>query len=235
LNILAIDTATPILSAALGIGEKTICTEAGEGHHHSETLMEIIESLLKQAGLNRENIEAAACMKGPGSFTGLRIAYAAAKGFALSLGIPLGAVPTLDCMAFPFSDRPALVLPVIDAKKKCFFTALYRRNERISAYLDVELSVLSQKIEDCLTNENEKALIITGPDAEMVYSGLLSLPFFAEKWTGVMTLDPLCRKGWAKELLEIAKKRSIFNNYNNELFSGPEYIRKSDAELKKIL
>jgi tRNA threonylcarbamoyladenosine biosynthesis protein TsaB len=237
-NILAIDTASSILSLALGTDTGRWYFEADAGPGHSEILMDGIDRLMNTAGLSPEGLDGTACLKGPGSFTGLRIGFAAAKGLALSLGIPLAAVPTLDCMARPFSCWPGLVLPLLDAKKRRFFTALYRGGRRLSDYLDAGPTEIMAAAAQALAEApaGEDLILLTGPDADLFKQRLdenpvpggLSPAFSEEK----IRLNPEFRSGCAGSLLEIAKTSNMFDNDTvGTVFSGPEYLRKSDAEL----
>ncbi|MDR2020327.1 MAG: tRNA (adenosine(37)-N6)-threonylcarbamoyltransferase complex dimerization subunit type 1 TsaB [Treponema sp.] len=233
MNILALDTATEILSLALaadGLPRGAVSTnrdgwymEADLGLRHSEFLMEMTDTLLKNAGMEPADLDLVACMGGPGSFTGLRIGFSAAKGIALALGIPLAASPTLDCMALSCLHWPGAVLPVIDAKKRRFFTALYRGGGRISSYLDGETAEIGALI------PKEGQTLLTGPGAPELASLLDDLP--PER----ILIDPGCRKGRARELLAIVKKKNIILDNRETLFTGPMYLRKSDAELTKQL
>jgi tRNA threonylcarbamoyladenosine biosynthesis protein TsaB len=226
-NILALDTATTILSIALSSGTGTYYFEADAGQKHSEILMDGIDGLMETAGLIPGDLEGVACMEGPGSFTGLRIGFAAAKGLALALGIPMGVVPTLDCMAAPLSPWPGIILPAIDAKKNAFFTALYRGTERISDYMDIDAAGIAEKIKEAGREVETGPLLLTGPDAETLRGRLRAhLP------EDRLLLDPGGRRGKGRELLEIAQKYIIFNKEGNLVNSGPRYIRKSDAELQ---
>jgi tRNA threonylcarbamoyladenosine biosynthesis protein TsaB len=229
-NILALDTATVLFSVALGSDMGNWYFEVDAGQRHSELLMDVIDLLMKSAGLKPGDVNLVVCMKGPGSFTGLRIGFAAAKGLALSLDIPLLAIPTLDCMAFPFKPWPGIVMPVIDAKKHCYFTALYRRTERISDYVDAEPRTIAKMI-TYAAGEHELVLL-TGPDAVMLQSALAGTCGSPD----ILRLDPRHRKGWARELLELAQielaqKGGVCQLDDHELFAGPLYLRKSDAEL----
>ena len=85
MNILAIDSAWDVLSAALAIGDETFFIEIDAGLRHSELLMECADTLCKTAGISPTDLKMVACMKGPGSFTGLRIGYSIAKGIAMAL------------------------------------------------------------------------------------------------------------------------------------------------------
>jgi tRNA threonylcarbamoyladenosine biosynthesis protein TsaB len=126
MRILALDTSDQVLSVALDTENGVFCAEIDAGTRHSELLMECIDGLFKTAGLAPRELDLVACMKGPGSFTGLRIGYATAKGLCMALGIRLAAVPTLDCLAYALSIWPGIVIPAIDAKKGCFFSSFYR-------------------------------------------------------------------------------------------------------------
>jgi tRNA threonylcarbamoyladenosine biosynthesis protein TsaB len=230
--ILALDTATPILSAALRAGEMYWSRESDAGLTHSELLLDLVDALFKDAGLRPGDLEAVACMKGPGSFTGLRIGFSAAKGMALALDIPLIACPTLDCLAYPWSPWPGLVVPVIDAKKKRFFTALYAGGNRVSGELDAAAAAVAERIRAyaCSQGSSPQApVIVTGPDAPLFLSRLeedSATPPFQDP----PRLDPLYRRGRGMELAAVAKKTLIMNNEKSDVLSGPEYIRKSDAE-----
>ena len=222
MNILALDTADQVLSAALATGTGVLYTEIDAGRRHSELLMESVEGLCKAAGIKPWNLGLIACMKGPGSFTGLRIGFSAAKGMALALKIPFVAVPTLDCLAYPLSIWPGIVLPALDAKKGCFFAALYREGQRLTEYRDASPEALAAEITKARLFPAEQ-LILTGCGAELLYS-----PLAAYIPSDFIKLDPGSKKGGARELLEIAKSTIL----DNSIYSGPMYLRKSDAELK---
>ncbi|GHU57434.1 tRNA (adenosine(37)-N6)-threonylcarbamoyltransferase complex dimerization subunit type 1 TsaB [Spirochaetia bacterium] len=223
MNILAIDTAANVLSVALSAAEERWYLEADAGLRHSELLMDMVDTLLKQGGLKPADLDLAACMKGPGSFTGLRIGFSAAKGLALALGIPLIPIPTLDCMALNYSQWPGVVVPAINAKKGRFFTALYRGGEKIADDMDADHASIAA----CISGE--KSILLTGPDAALLRDELFKL-LPAELRAGIR-VDPACRKGRAMELLELAQKGVAAGINGNNFFAGPEYLRKSDAEL----
>ena len=230
--ILAMDTATPVLSAALSAGERRWYREADAGLGHSELLLDMADGLLKDAGMRPEDLEAVACMRGPGSFTGLRIGFSAAKGMALALGIPLIACPTLDCMAFPWSPWPAFVLPLLDAKKGRFFTALYAGEKRVSEEMDADVENIVHLIHSA--GKGAEAVLLTGPDAPLFLSRLKEGKaggkgrLFMDR----LHLDPLCRRGRGLELAAVAKRRIIMNNGENDVLSAPGYLRESDADIK---
>jgi tRNA threonylcarbamoyladenosine biosynthesis protein TsaB len=225
MNILALDTAASVLSAALSTEDGVRYFETDSGLRHGELLMAAVDSLLEGAGIAPPDLDLTACMKGPGSFTGLRIAFAAAKGLSLSLGIPMVAVPTLDCMAAPWDSWPGIVLPAMDAKKGRFYAALYRGGRRLTGYLDATPEELADALREAASAGEPVA--ITGPAGELLCGQFPpgKLPEAAKYF-----VDPRGKQGRARELLYTLKKNAMLT-MEEELYSGPLYLRKSDAEL----
>jgi len=230
-NILALDTSGEVLSVALAAESGVSCMEIDAGTRHSELLMDCVQHLCAIAGIKPAGLALIACMKGPGSFTGLRIGFSAAKGMALALNIPLVTVPTLDCLAWPFSVWPGIVLPAMDAKKGCFFTALYREGRRLTDYMDAPPAAIADAIAAAIAAEIDKTafsapghILLTGCGAALLFSHLTAhIP------PESMKIDPKSKKGGAKELLEIIKGTIV---KKDDINTGPIYLRKSDAELK---
>jgi tRNA threonylcarbamoyladenosine biosynthesis protein TsaB len=232
MNILALDTADSLISAALSSRGGTGHIEVDSGSRHSELLMELIARLFTMASMKQEDLELVACMKGPGSFTGLRIGFAAAKGLSLALGIPLVTVPTLDCMAHNLSIWPGIVLAVMDAKKGCFFAAFYRRGALISNYLDASPAMLLEELA-VLRLSPEEPLALTGPGTPLLLERLENFEEFKKgPFSSLFVPDPAFRRGRALELLEIIRQNTIISR-SEDIYSGPLYLRKSDAELNR--
>ena len=232
MNTLAIDSTSSILSVALETENQIFYDEIEKVNSHSELLMECADGLCKSAGIKPYDLNLVACMKGPGSFTGLRIGFSASKGIALALGIPLIAVPTLDCLAYPFSIKPELVFPVLDAKKGCFFAAFYRAGERLTDYLDESPLELLKKASKIMVSPDEP-VVLTGPGAKLLHSRLeesSSEDFaFIKKILKNINLDSEFACGRARELLKMVKNDKF--NRVNDIEGVPVYLRKSDAEL----
>jgi tRNA threonylcarbamoyladenosine biosynthesis protein TsaB len=226
MNILALDSSGYSLSVALETKGGIWYEEIEKGNSHSELMMECADGICKSSGIRPADLNLLACMKGPGSFTGLRIAFSAAKGTALALGIPLIAVPTMDCLAYPFSIWPGLVLPVLDAKKGCFFASFYYKGERLTDYLDTSPEELA-KIALKITASTDESVLLTGSGAQLFYSQFKE--FYPQE---NIILDPEFARGKARELLKIAKNVKL--ETANDLEGVPVYLRKSDAELNYI-
>jgi tRNA threonylcarbamoyladenosine biosynthesis protein TsaB len=237
MNILAIDSSSSTLSVALETENQIFHEEINKPNGHSEYLMECADSLCKSAGIRPSDLGMVACMKGPGSFTGLRIGFSTAKGIALALGIPLIAVPTLDCLAYPFSTQPGLVLPVLDAKKNCFFSAFYRGGERLTDFLDARAGELLKIMSSIMVSANEP-ILLTGAGAKLFLSrfegtaqgdSIYGDSTYVKEITKKMNLDKEFANGRATELLKMTKNSNIYKK--SDIDGAPVYLRKSDAEL----
>lgn len=221
MKLLAIDSSTPILSIALCNGEDIFYTDTEPCMGHSELAIDLIDEQLKKAELPPCDLEGVLCMGGPGSFTGLRIGYSIAKGLSLSLSIPFAPIPTLDCFVFQVSEYS---LSVIEARKGSYFYAFFNKNERLTSDKEASAIQITEEIKNILISETDK-IIITGPGSESLYNSL------HEDLKNNITLN-YTNRGYAKELIGIAKTQDIFSkDCSAYLNCGPEYIRKTDAEL----
>ena len=92
---------------------------------HSQTLLPMIDEVVRMLELDLQTIDAIAVSGGPGSFTGLRIGSATAKGLGLALDKPLVHVPTVDAMAFNLFGASSVICPIMDARRNQVYTGLY--------------------------------------------------------------------------------------------------------------
>jgi tRNA threonylcarbamoyladenosine biosynthesis protein TsaB len=221
MNILAVDTSTEYLSMTLACGEQKLTINADIGYRHGEILISHIDYLFKQMELQPSALDLAVCAIGPGSFTGLRIGLAAMKGICTGSNCPLISVSGLDAIAHRFRNYSGTVLPVIDAKKKCFYTAVYQHGRKQSDYLDIDpLSLLK------LINKY-KNVLLTGPHPEMALSKIKETK---EKIKAL--IDSVVLVSDPEILLQLGKIR-YKEQGPTPLTVSPLYIRKSEAELAK--
>lgn len=127
MRVLAIDSSSTVATVAIVeeekiIGEYTINNKIT----HSQTLLPMIDQMFKISEIELESIDAVAITSGPGSFTGLRIGSATAKGLGQALGKPLIEVPTLEAMAYNFFETDKIICPIMDARRNQTYTAAYR-------------------------------------------------------------------------------------------------------------
>jgi len=134
--ILTIDTALSEASVALSQDGRCVSVHVSENQFkHAEFVHVAVQELCKQKGIKLQDIDAVAVTAGPGSYTGLRVGMASAKGFAYALSKPLIAINTLEVMACralqtlsPAHQEIRLFCPMIDARRMEVFTALYDRS-----------------------------------------------------------------------------------------------------------
>ena len=127
MKILHIETSSKNCSVAISSDEKLLCLceKVSQDYKQSENLHSYIEWALEGAEIKLKDLDAVSLGKGPGSYTGLRIGAASAKGFCFGLGIPLVTVNSLETMVEPFLGDYDLVIPLIDARRMEVYTAVF--------------------------------------------------------------------------------------------------------------
>ena len=169
-TILCIETANSITSVAIANNGKCIHSKhILEPNKAADTLHILIEELLKESSIQFNQLDAIAISAGPGSYTGLRIATAAAKGYCFSLNIPLIAIPTLEAMVYGVIHRYQLTgvdfyFPMIDARRMEVFTTLF------SNKIIVEKSFISLIIDENFKNllEFNKKYLLFGNGSKKI-------------------------------------------------------------------
>ena len=128
MKILHIETSSKNCSVAISDGEEILCLceEVSENYKQSESLHTFIEWALEGAEIALKDLDAVSLGKGPGSYTGLRIGAASAKGFCYGLKIPLIATNSLETMIEPFLNKDYdFIIPLIDARRMEVYTAIF--------------------------------------------------------------------------------------------------------------
>ena len=124
--ILGIESAALTASVAV-VTDDLLTAEYTVNHKitHSQTLLPMLDEIVRMTQTDKHAVDAIAVSAGPGSFTGLRIGAATAKGLGLALNRPLVPVPTLDAAAFNLYGTEALICPVMDARRNQVYNGLY--------------------------------------------------------------------------------------------------------------
>ncbi|AZA78585.1 tRNA (adenosine(37)-N6)-threonylcarbamoyltransferase complex dimerization subunit type 1 TsaB [Chryseobacterium sp. G0186] len=174
MKILYLETSSKNCSVAVSDNEKLLCLceEVSENYKQSESLHTYVEWALEGAGISLKDIEAVSLGKGPGSYTGLRIGAASAKGFCYGLKVPFIAVNSLESMLEPFLGRNYdFIVPLIDARRMEVYTAVY------DGSTGQELSATEAKILDESSFEEfrDKKVIFVGDGAKKARE-ILNLP-----------------------------------------------------------
>lgn len=130
MKILAIDTSALTATAAI-LSEDMLIAEVSTTTKltHSQTIMPMIDELLKKVSLDITDIDLFACSEGPGSFTGLRIGIGTIKGLAYGLGKPVVGVSTLEALAHNIDVTDLIICPIMDARRGQVYNGLYRYND----------------------------------------------------------------------------------------------------------
>lgn len=126
MNLLAIETATEACSVALLHGDGLIDRSEMAPRRHAELVLPMAESLLAEAGITRKQLDAIAVGRGPGAFTGVRLAISVAQGLALALDIPVVPVSSLAALAMQAPRNDAATLAVIDARRHEIYAGAFR-------------------------------------------------------------------------------------------------------------
>lgn len=126
MKILAIEASSLVASTAI-LTDDIITAEYTINHKitHSQTLLPMIDEVCRRTETQVEEFDAIAVSSGPGSFTGLRIGSATAKGLGMALDIPIVHVPTLDAMAYNAFGTDMLICPIMDARRSQVYTGIY--------------------------------------------------------------------------------------------------------------
>ena len=176
MTVLAVDTSAKAASVCLACEEKII----GEffintSLTHSQTLVPMIEQLCKNAGVPLSEVEAVAVNAGPGSFTGVRIGVAAAKGIAFEKELPCVPVSTLESIAYNFLGNDCVVCAVMDARCSQVYNAIFRvTGEKIERLCD-DRAISLADLQNELGQMNEK-ILLAGDGAEITFDFLGNSP-----------------------------------------------------------
>lgn len=219
--ILAVDTATHAGGAALSCDGEVIGSVMIKAPlRYSEKIIPFVDFLLEQQGLRLEEIDGFAVASGPGSFTGLRIGVASVKAFCQSLDRPAVGISTLEALAYRFRWIEGRIAPLMDARRKQIFGALYRVEDG-EVHLEGTERVLSPQ--DWLRDLPAQECVFVGDGVRVYRETLLSIrPEARLIETDNRILEALC--GLAHRRFREGKTVSAQD-------LAAHYIRPSDAEL----
>ena len=173
MKILAFETSAKAASVAITENGKLLGESyQNTGLTHSQTLMVMAEDLLKACNLTAGDVEAVAVAAGPGSFTGVRIGVAAAKGFAWGAQLPCYGVSTLEAMARNLGVYQGYVVPAMDARRNQVYTAIFHAEKgtmtRVEEDMAISLAELGEKIKIFA-----EPVFLVGDGAVLCYNALL--------------------------------------------------------------
>lgn len=229
MNILAIESSGLVASVAV-YADSIMQAEYTVNYKktHSQTLLPMIEEIKKMTELDLSSIDAVAISAGPGSFTGLRIGAATAKGLGLALGVPLIAVPTLEGLAYNFCGSDKLICPLMDARRNQVYTGIYEFDGGEFKTVKKQCAIPVEEIIESV-NELGREVIFLG-DGVPVYKDIIK-----EKTTVPFKLaPPHMAYQRAGALLERAAYMYENNMFTEPREFAPEYLRMSQAERERM-
>lgn len=225
MKILALDTSGMTATAAIVDENKTIAEfSINYKKTHSQTLMPMIENMSSIIELNINTVDYVAISSGPGSFTGLRIGAATAKGIAHGINKPIVPVPTLDALAYNIFGTDKVICPIMDARRNQVYSSFYTYNdnrlERLSDYLVESIDNIIE-----MTYDFDCEVIFLG-DGVDVHRNILK-----DKLEANCLFAPLnCNMQKASSIGALAVEMIKNNMTVNYAEFAPFYLRKSQAE-----
>lgn len=159
MRVLALDSSGIVASVAV-VEDDILVAEYTVNYKktHSQTLLPMLDEIVKMTELDLKTIDAIVVAKGPGSFTGLRIGSATAKGLGLALDKPLVGIPTVEALAYNLYDVNGLICPIMDARRKQVYTGIYRYEDHRLMTVKDQMAV---GIEEFLSMLNEMGEAVT--------------------------------------------------------------------------
>ena len=228
MKILAIDSSSLVASVAV-VQDDIMIAEYTINHKktHSQTLLPMIDEIVKMADICLEDIDAIAVSGGPGSFTGLRIGSATAKGLGLVWKKPLIHVPTVDAMAYNLYGTDKIICPIMDARRNQTYTGLYLFEKEqfniIMPQCAVSIDELLEKI-----NEIGKSVIFVG-DGIPVFKDYIDEKISVEHFYA----PALMNRQRAGAVAVLGQKYFAEGKIETAVEHQPDYLRKSQAERER--
>ncbi len=169
MKILSIEcSAKPCSAAIICDGEIVASAFKNEGLTHSQTLLPMVEDILKNSNLTINDIDGFAVSSGPGSFTGIRIGISLIKGLAAPRNLPCVPISTLEAMAYNLIDKNCIACAVMDARCNQLYNALFRIENGVITRLCEDRALLMEDLKEELSNFKEE-IIILGDGAEIFH------------------------------------------------------------------
>ena len=229
MKILGLDSSGLVASVAVVeddnlLGEYTVNYKKT----HSQTLLPMLDAVAKMIDLDLSTIDAIAIEGGPGSFTGLRIGSATAKGLGLALDKPIVNVPTVDALAYNLVGHRDLVCPLMDARRNQTYTGLYH-------FCKNEMEILREQcavgIDEIVTDINDRGMpVVFLGDGVPVFSD-----YIKEHISVPYSMAPAhVNKQRAGAVAALGVRYFAAGRYETAQDHAPEYLRLSQAERERM-
>ncbi len=223
MKILHLETSSKNCSVAISDGEELLCLceEVSENYKQSESLHTFVEWAMEGAEISLKDLDAICLGMGPGSYTGLRIGAASAKGFCFGLNLPLIAVNSLFSLAVPYIGKGYdKVIPMVDARRMEVYTATYNGSTGEEMYATESL-ILD---ENSFAELHQEKVLFVGDGAAKTKE-IVNLPD-AEFVEGYPS---------AQYLIKTAVEKFIQNDFDDVAYFEPFYLKDFQGVKKKSL
>ena len=228
MKILGLDSSGLVASVAV-VEDDNLLGEYTSNYKktHSQTLLPMLDELAGMIELDLATVDAIAIAGGPGSFTGLRIGSATAKGLGLALKKPIVSVPTVDALAYNLVGHQSLVCPLMDARRNQTYTGLYRFNGNEMQVVKEQCAVGIDEIVQAI-NERGEAVVFLG-DGVPVFS-----EYIKENCKVPYQYAPAhMNKQRAGAVAALGMRYFAEDRYETAEAHKPEYLRLSQAERER--
>ena len=228
MKILALDSSGLVATVAV-VEDDNLLAEYTVNYKktHSQTLLPMLDTIASMIELDLDSIDAIAVAKGPGSFTGLRIGSATAKGLGLALDKPLIGVPTVDGLAYNLYGTDKLICPLMDARRSQVYTGIYEFIKEEFHVLDAQMAVPVEEIV-CRLNSYGREVIFLGD----------GVPVFSERLAELMQVPysfapAHMNKQRAAAVAVLALSYAKAGKIESAEQHMPDYLRPSQAERER--
>lgn len=228
MKILGLDSSGIVASVAI-VEDDVLIAEYTVNYKktHSQTLLPMLDEIAKMTELDLNSIDAIAVAAGPGSFTGLRIGSATAKGLGLALKKPLIAIPTVEGLAYNLYDIPGLICPIMDARRKQVYTGIYRFTDHQLKVVEDQMAVPMETVIEKLNQYGEVVTFLG--DGVPVFHELI-----AEKMTVPYSFAPAhVNKQRAAAVAALGEIYYRQGKTETAMEHVPDYLRVSQAERER--
>jgi len=227
MRILALDSSGLVATVAILEDDQTVAEyTVNYKKTHSQTLLPMLDEIVKMTEFDLDTIDAIAVAGGPGSFTGLRIGSATAKGLGLALGKPLIHVPTVDGMAYNLFGVKGLICPMMDARRSQVYTGIYRFENQFEV-IEEQMAISVQDLIEKINQYGEKVTFLG--DGVPVYRKLLE-----EGLTVEYTFAPAhVNRQSAAAVGTLGMQYFLEGRTETAASHQPDYLRLSQAERER--
>lgn len=228
MKILGLDSSGIVASVAI-VEDDVLIAEYTVNYKktHSQTLLPMLDEIAKMTELDLNSIDAIAVAAGPGSFTGLRIGSATAKGLGLALKKPLIAIPTVEGLAYNLYDIPGLICPIMDARRKQVYTGIYRFTDHQLKVVEDQMAVSMETVIEKL-NQYGEVVTFLGDGVPVFHE------FIAEKMTVPYSFAPAhVNKQRAAAVAALGEIYYRQGKTETAMEHVPDYLRVSQAERER--